>query len=207
MGGPGTWSLQRSAALIAVVVLHAGLLTLLVTLRTPTRRPPAPGFISTFISLPPPSAVLPQRERLQSTPELAPVPPVETLIETPPQIAPPSRPDASIDWNEQAQRSASAVAEPRAYRQFSHTPKTDAVTGRGPAHQAGEQYRLASGEWVVWVSERCYIVSGVPPIGLPDVLARSIPTTTVCRDNSPPPGELFKDLPAYQRYNTAPTVK
>ena len=42
---------------------------------------------------------------------------------------------------------------------------------RAPLHEAGEQYRLATGEWIVWVSPRCFIVSGVPPIGLPDVVA------------------------------------
>ena len=206
MRGPGTWSLRRSTALIAVIVLHAGLLTLLVTLRTSTR--PAPGgFVSTFIALPQPSSAPQRRERLPETPQLAPMPPVEPLIAPPAQISPPGNAGPSIDWNEQAQRAAAAVAEPRAYRQFSHTPKVDAVTGRRPAHEAGEQYRLDDGKWVVWVSERCYIVSGVPPLGLPDVLARSIPTTTVCQDDSPPPGELFKDLPAYQKYHAAPTVK
>jgi hypothetical protein len=50
-------------------------------------------------------------------------------------------------------------------------------------------------------------VSGVPPIGLADVLARSMPTTTVCQDNSPPPRELFKDLPAYLKYHAAAAVK
>jgi len=133
--------------------------------------------------------------------------PVRPPTAPPSGIAPPSISETAIDWREEARRAASAVAEPRPHREFSHTPKIDGVTRRRPAHQAGEQYRLDTGEWVVWVSDRCYIVSGVPPIGLPDVLARSIPTTTVCRDNSPPPGELFRELPAYQKYHAAPAVK
>lgn len=68
------------------------------------------------------------------------------------------------------------------------------------AHEPGEQYRLETGERVVWISLRCYIVSGVPPIGLPDVLARSIPTRTVYQDAARSPGQLFKDLAAYKTY-------
>jgi hypothetical protein len=138
--------------------------------------------------------------------ESAPVIPVEPLTAPPPEITP-NAPGSSIDWSEEARRAASALTEPGTFREFGHQPKADSEhKPRSPAHQVGEQYRIDA-EWVVWVSERCYIVSGVPPIGLPDVLARSIPTRTVCTDNSPPPGELFKDLPAYQKFHPAPTVK
>jgi hypothetical protein len=207
VGGPDTRGLRRSTALIAVIVLHTGLVSLLVTLRTSTRRPPPSGFVSTFIALPPPSTAPSPRSQVPRTLELPRVAPIEPLIEPPPQIAPLGQPDRSIDWDQEAQRSAAAITEPGTYRQFGHTAKVEAATAHRPRHEAGEQYRLATGEWVVWVSERCYIVSGVPPIGLPDVLARSIPTTTVCRDDSPPPGALFKDLPAYRKYQAAPGVK
>lgn len=208
MRGPGALR-RRSAALVAAITLHAGLLIILVTLRTPAQRPAAAGFVSTLILLTEPTRADPRRERRPPTYELAPVAPaapVERLI-TPPAISLQGPPDASIDWSEEARRAASAMAEPRTYREFSHTPKAEAESRRRPAHEAGEQYRLDTGEWVVSVSDRCYLVSGAPPLGLPDVLARSIPTTTVCKDNTPPPGELFRDLPEYQKYHAAPAIR
>jgi hypothetical protein len=197
--------------LAAVIALHAFLaVILIVALRPSTRRSTAADFVSTLIIMRAPEIRAPSSgpHLPPMSPKRAPVMPVEPLTLPPPTgISPPYAPDTSIDWSEEGRHAASAAAEPRTYREFSHTPKTDAVTGRRPAHTVGEQYRLDTGEWIVWVSDRCYIVSGVPPIGLPDVLARSIPTSTVCQDNSPPPGELFKELPAYQKYHAAPSVK
>jgi hypothetical protein len=207
MGGPGSWSLRRTAALGAVIALHGGLLILLITLRAPAERPAASGFVSTFVVLSPLPAAAPRRERPRASYQLAPVAPVEPPA-APPPVRLPSTPDTSIDWDAQAGHAAAAVTAPDEFREFGHGPRTETGPGPpGPAHQSGEQYRLDTGEWVVWVSDRCYIVAGVPPIGLPDVLARSIPTSTVCRDDSPPPGQLFKELPAYQKYHAAPGAR
>jgi hypothetical protein len=54
---------------------------------------------------------------------------------------------------------------------------------------------------VVWVSDRCHLVCEVPPMGLPQVLSRSIPTSTVCQGDTESRDDLFKDLPAYEKYH------
>jgi hypothetical protein len=41
-----------------------------------------------------------------------------------------------------------------------------------------------------------------PPMGLPQVLARSIPTSTVCQGDTESRDDLFKDLPAYEKYHS-----
>jgi len=107
----------------------------------------------------------------------------------------------SIDWGAEAERAAAAAIEAKKFREFGqHGSAQSAPQVRAPAHQAGEQYRLETGEWIVWVSDRCYIVSGPPPLGMPDVIARSIPARRVCQGDSGPRGDLFRDLPAYERY-------
>ncbi|MGH8267530.1 MAG: hypothetical protein ACRETS_09440 [Steroidobacteraceae bacterium] len=106
--------------------------------------------------------------------------------------------DTSIDWVAQARRAAAAVTSARSFREFSRNPRSDfgqEVLHSSPAHEAGEQYRLEDGEWIVWVSARCYIVSE-PALGLPGLLPN-----TVCQGDSQPRGDLFKDLPAYQKYH------
>lgn len=55
---------------------------------------------------------------------------------------------------------------------------------------------------MVWVSDRCFIASDPAPLGQPDILARAAASRTVCKGD---PGwsrpDLFKDLPAYQKYH------
>lgn len=206
MGGPRTWGLRRGVAFAAVVALHAGLvLTLTVALRTPTRPSSPTDFISAliFLSAPALPAASANRRRREVASEILRPAPVEQP-ETPlPQISFPGSADTSIDWSAEARRAAVAVTTVPKVREFGRIPKTGSVEGpphRAPAHTAGEQYRGRDGEWIVWVSDRCYIVSGVPPLGLPDVLARSFPTRTVCQGDSGPRSDLFKDLPAYRKY-------
>lgn len=206
MGGPRTRGLRRGIAFAAVVALHAGLvITLTVAFRTPTS-PSSTEFISAliFLSAPPSPPASSNRRRPQLADETSPVAPVEPPTTPTPVISLPIGADAAIDWVAEARRAAAAVTSVHNVREFGQIPKAhsgQAPLRSSPAHEAGEQYRTEDGAWIVWVSDRCYIVSEVPPLGLPQVLARSIPTRTVCQGDSEPRGDLFKDLPAYQKYH------
>ncbi len=131
--------------------------------------------------------------------------PIEQLNIPPPQIDFPTGADTSIDWFAEAGRAAEAAIAAPHTRSFGKIPQAPSWLGSShsaPTHQAGEQYRLETGESIVWVSDRCYIVSEPPPLGMPDVFARSLGTRTVCQAPAgPPPGELFRDLPAYKKYH------
>jgi hypothetical protein len=202
VGGPRQ-NIRSGAALAAVVTLHVGLVfTLIITLRTPPQSRVS-DFVTAviFLSERPALAASPNFGRLPFTP--APITPVEPFPPLPPEVGLPNIPNASIDWDSEGKRAAGAVSGESAIREFGRNPATDLEQQKsrpGTPHEAGEQYRLGD-EWIVWVSPGCYIVSSVPPLGMPDVLARSIPTRTVCQDNSKPPGELFKGLPAYKKYH------
>ncbi len=112
--------------------------------------------------------------------------------------------DNAIDWAAEARRAAGGVTAPQKFREFGRTP--GAGSGQGPrrsvpAHEAGEQYRDEFGEWIVWVSDRCYLVSDTPTLAMPWVLARSIPSRVVCQADSEHRSDLFKDLPASRKYH------
>jgi len=109
-----------------------------------------------------------------------------------PEFTLPSAPRTSIEWDAEAARAAAAVAGRPKIHEFGHIPEGAilAAPHSMSAHQAGDQYRDLDG-WVVWVSDSCYLVSGIPPLGVPDVIARSIPTRTVCRDDSKPSEAVF----------------
>jgi hypothetical protein len=206
MGGSRGSSPGRTVAFALVVAGHAGLLLILMLAldaRTRPRALAAPVGTLILLSLP----VAPDRRLRRNVSETA---PIERLalppIPPPPDIQLPDDTHTSIDWLAEARRAAGiATAAPRT-RPFGEMPKAPSWLGpsrSSPTHRAGEQYRLETGESVVWLSDRCYIVSEPPPLGMPDVLARSLGTRTVCQaPPGPREGELFKDLPAYKKYHS-----
>jgi hypothetical protein len=110
----------------------------------------------------------------------------------------------TIDWAAEARRAAPGVTAPQKFREFGRIADAGSRQGprrSAPPHEAGEQYRDEFGEWIVWVSDRCYLVSDTPTLGMPQVLARSLPSRTVCQADSGPRSDLFKDLPAYRKYH------
>jgi len=204
VGGPHTGTVRQATVFAVVVALHAGLFGILAfALRTSTwPRNPSAELITTFITLPAPMPPEINRPHAPFPAESA------SISAARPPPAPPSQisvPGASIDWTAEAERAArAAIAPPRA-RAFGEMPQApDWVHSAptSPKHYAGEQYGLGTGEYIVWVSDRCFIVTEPAPLGTPDVFARSLVTRTVC---PPPPapreGELFKDLPAYKKYH------
>jgi hypothetical protein len=194
----------RTVGFAVVVAGHAGLLLILMLALDARTRPRAlAGPVGTLILLSLP--VPPDRRLKRDASETAPIEPLALPPIPPPDIQLPDDAHTSIDWLAEARRAAGvATAAPRT-RSFGQMPKAPSWLGpsrSSPAHRAGEQYRLETGESVVWVSDRCYIVSEPPPLGMPDVLARSLGTRTVCQAlPGPREGELFKDLPAYKKYH------
>jgi hypothetical protein len=206
VGGPKTRGLRRGFAFAAAVGLHAGLvITLTAAFRTSTSPSSSTEFVGAliFLSAPLPPVASSNRRRPQVANKTSRVAPVEPPTPLPAVISFPIGADTAIDWVAEARRAAAAVTGARKVREFGRNPADSghAPLRSSPAHEAGEQYRTADGGWIVWVSDRCYIVSEVPPLGLPQVLARSIPTRTVCQRDSEPRSDLFKDLPAYEKYH------
>jgi hypothetical protein len=192
----------RGVALVAVVLLHVGLVAVLCLAMRNTHGGAAPDLVTTLIvlDLPP----LAREERLPDPRKPTFSATRSTAITVPPL---PSEPQsAPTDW-EAAARGAAAATLPSAPRSLDHNPATEAPQASpspsAAVHHAGEQYRdPADGTSIVYVSDHCYVAATAAPMGTADVLARARITSTVCKGD---PGwsrpDLFKDLPAYQRYH------
>jgi hypothetical protein len=110
-----------------------------------------------------------------------------------------------IDWADQAHAVADSIAattdarESRLAPDFTTPQKS--IFPEPPAHHAGEQHRLDTGEWIVFISDSCYqISSSFPPV--PTALDNGIGLSTFCLDSANTPrGDLFDQLPAYKRYH------
>jgi hypothetical protein len=195
---------RRGVALLAVIVLHTGLVAVVaLALHNRDREIQAPEVISlTFLDLAPPAA---EPWVPQGKPPFASRP--SSAITLPPMTPPEAQ--ERIDWDAEARGAANEATGARRVRPFGRNPATQAAPAPGgpesAVHHAGEQYRDADGTSVVFISDHCFIASSPPPPGTPDVIARGIPTRTVCRGD---PGwsraDLFKDLPAYGRYHQLP---
>jgi len=124
-------------------------------------------------------------------------PPEIELVPIPPEVT-----GRTIDWAMEAERAAAAISNAPKTREFGSHREANSQQKQqhpAPAHQVGEGYRDPYGNTIIWVSDKCYVVSERGVLGAPDVLARSRPTYTTCVDTSAPEGELFKDLPAYKK--------
>jgi hypothetical protein len=102
-----------------------------------------------------------------------------------------------VDWKEEAHHAAEAVADDN--RAPAAADKPDSASPASPSwfpppqHHAGDQFRSDTGEWVVWINERCYQVSEWTPIAGAAV-GVSLPRTICPQPSSTPRGDLFRDL-------------
>jgi hypothetical protein len=196
---------RRGIALLAVVVLHVGLVAVVVLAlheRNSTRTPEAVTL--TFLDLP--SQTL-QAPAVPGKPPFSPA--RSTAITLPPMTQ--DQTPGQVDWHAEAHEAVQPSGV-RPARPLDANPATGAMSAPGApdiaVHHAGEQYRDADGTAIVFVSDHCFVASPPPPLGTPDVIARAAPTRTVCRGD---PGwsraDLFRDLPAYGRYHQLPAPK
>jgi hypothetical protein len=110
-----------------------------------------------------------------------------------------------IDWADQAHAVADSVTADTDRRDTRSARITTAprksVFSKPAAHHAGEQHRLDTGEWIVFISDNCYqISSAMPPV--PVAAGNGAGQSTFCLDDSDTPrGDLFDQLPAYQKHH------
>lgn len=195
---------RRGVALLAVIVLHVGLVAVVaLALRDRNSAMRTPDVVTlAWLDLTPRT---PQVWAPPGKPPFARQP--STAINLPPLIPPEAQ--GPIDWHAEAQGMGTRAIGLRRPRPLGGNPATEAAQApSSPAtavHHAGEQFRNADGTAIVFVNDHCFVASAPPLLGTPDVLARAVPTRTVCRGD---PGwsraDLFRDLPAYERYHRQP---
>lgn len=172
--------------------------------------PPMQTAITTLVLLPKATTRRTDGAGDPPEPHLAPVVPIEPVVPSPSAITYPSADDtvAPVDWAAEAHKAAAAITNSNAMP--SAPPdrrKTSSAPGPRPwfphsAHHAGEQYKTNDGDSIVWISDKCYVKSSKQLLGVPDLIARSMLSGTVCPGNSGTArGDLFEELPAYKKHH------
>ena len=205
MDGARTWNPQRAGALGVVLAIHIALIAVVVvSFRGPHSSSPIQDIIGTWIALPTVSVARPSGLWHSQQAPSSPISPIQ--IELPKVESVPILSEDSggiVDWAEEARTEGANLRDGPKTSEFGVFPRAqfDGPAPSGPIHRAGESLRDAEGNKTVWVTDSCYIVSEAPPLGTPDVLARTQPTHMACVDRSAPEGELFKDSSAYKKYH------
>jgi hypothetical protein len=112
-----------------------------------------------------------------------------------------SAPQSTVDWMSElhsvaADANSDRAGQGRATGKAASQP--DSLWPQ-PLHHAGDQYTLETGELVVWVSDRCFLVSEPPTLGTPNAFAHLALTHTQCTGSPGPRSDLFKELPEYKK--------
>ena len=207
MDDRNVWRPSQYGVLLVVLALHVITIAVLIAsskslrLSVPTMAP------IEIIFLPPVTA---QRVRTDTSPS----PPLEKTRVTPsvdatlalsPELVPAvGTSGVPIDWADQAHTVASIVVNTDTGESplapDLATPQKS-IFPEPPAHHAGEQHKLDTGEWIVFISDNCYQISSAIP-AVPTALDNGIGEPTFCLDNSNTPrGDLFDQLAAYKRYH------
>jgi hypothetical protein len=195
------WGLPRYVTLFVVLALH---MALLAALMTASRNQPVSVSANESVELlylPPPTIPKIRAEnsrlrRLSGDTAITMAPPVlDSVLPAPSPPAVPADGNGSgpgVDWAAEARRAIHAF-EIRTHQ----PPKNISVSG-SPAEEhwwlpgrrhAGDQFKTASGDWIVWIDASCYQVA---TSATTSVLGPSLPRTICLRESSarqdtPPP--------------------
>ena len=200
------WRPSQYRTLVVVLAIHVAVIAALIA-SSKTLRLSVPAM--TLIEV----AFLPQATARRVRTETSPSPPLDRTRVTPsvdailslsPELVPAAGTfGVPIDWADQAQTVANSIvadtdAGASGVAPGLATPQKS-IFADPPAHHAGEQHRLDTGEWIVFVSENCYQISSAIPT-LPAAPDNGMGQSTFCLDSSSTPrGDLFDRLPAYKK--------
>ena len=197
---------QRAAALLAAVLLQAGLVTAIVFgFRVAERARPVEEFVTALLWLPPkvqtvaPVPKSPVARPRQRVPQSMSVSQVAAPTADASGVA--GSPPASVDWWREADLEVARTAEDLGRFIPPTQGRPQAIT---PAHRAGESYVDGSGNRIVWLSARCYMISEAPQLGTSAILANAQPTRTSCLGAPYSRSDLFKDTAAFRRRHPEP---
>ena len=192
MGESNRWPSSRYAALLVVLMFHAAVLTALLMGSGTLGLPIASVDSVQLLYLAPMSFPkvrsddpLPRRVTGRTALSMAtPVPASPSISDTPALAASSVGRGSGVDWTLEARRALNAFEirqhQPAVNKSVSTQPGEDNWWPRGP-HRAGERFKTADGDWIVWIDANCYqVASPGPSIYAPGA---TLPRT-VCRADS-----------------------
>lgn len=191
MGAPQAPDRRRYVILAWVLCAHVALLAALLTL------PPSAPAGSTanplkLLYLPPtpaakirPNNFRPQRLGLDTLVSIA--PPVPGSLDMAPASSGADGNGVGVDWRAEARRAVQAFEIRNNKDRNSPAPSRVTTTDEWwpwAQHHAGEEYKTAGGDWIVWINSSCYQIARAksPDAGLGTVLPE-----TVCPDKAAKP--------------------
>jgi hypothetical protein len=206
MDEPHKWGSSRYIVLFAVSTLHVALvIALIIFARSRILLSFAPNPIELLalppspapkIRLPPPA---PTDRPKKATPSA--VPPA-AAITIDPSAAPADEAGPPVNWAQEALSVAAGLAKevsPERREGSALAPPVKSPFAPPPAHHKGEQYPSADGQWIVFVSEDCHQVSKSITT-ITNATNTGFGVQTYCtRHSKKPRGDLFDQLPAYQK--------
>jgi hypothetical protein len=201
-------SRSRYGVLLVVLAFHVAMIALLMA-SSKTLRLFLPTPILVEVVFPPPATAQRVRTDVSPSPPLEMtrvIPSIDATLNLSPALVPAAGTfGIPIDWADQAHAVADSIVantdagESRLESDLTTPQKS--IFPEPPAHHAGEQHRLDTGEWIVFINDNCYQVSSAIPT-VPAALGYGIGQSTFCLGNSDTPrGGLFDQLPAYQRHH------
>src|ERR1700728_535139 len=194
MDQSNVWGFPRYFTLLIVLLFHLALLALLLTasptgdVPLSTNQPVELVYLAP-VSFPKIRAENSLPHRLHSDIAMSIAPPVLDSSSLPlsPSASGSDGNGSGVDWKAEARRAVQAF-EIRKHQ----PPNNDTVSRSSPEdtwwpeakHHAGEQYKTASGDWIVWINASCYQVatSAANPSA-----SGAMPPQTICpcRPNAP----------------------
>jgi len=164
------WGLPRYVTLLVVLAIHWALLTLLMTSRSRevalSTNVPVELLFLRPVAAPPirPENSRPHRSSGDTAISIAP-PVLESVLPSMSPLAPASDGNGSgsgVDWAAEARRAL------QAFEIRKHQPPSNSSVSGTPAeqnwwprakHRAGDQFKTAGGDWIVWINASCYQVA------------------------------------------------
>ena len=169
MDQSGGWGLSRYVTLLVVLALHLAIFAALLLASRPGQIAVSGNSPVELVYIPPASAPKIRAENAHPKPLKG-----DTAVSIDPlmlgSIGPSQAPSAAasngdgsgVDWRAEARRAV------QAYEIRHHEPQSDDLVSGSPAeerwwprsrHTAGEQYKTANGDWIVWINSNCYQVA------------------------------------------------
>lgn len=165
------WGLPRYVTLLVVLTLHLALIAALVMSQTGSL-PTSTVHSVELLFLPPVHLPKVRSEngpprRLSSDTAITIAPPVLDSPSTSPAAGSSSDGSGSgVDWAAEARRALQAFEirnhQPPSNKSVSSEPADDNWWPRAQ-HHAGEQFKTANGDWIVWINASCYRVASSGP--------------------------------------------
>jgi len=190
MDEPNKWGLPRYATLLVVLMLHLAVVAaLLMTSQTRSLHTSTANSVQLLflprVNLPKVRSENARPHGLSGDMPIPIAPPVLDSLSS--SMSPASASSSAgrgsgVDWAAEARRAL------RAYEIRRHNPSSEYLISTNPAednwwpqHHAGDQYKTANGDWVVWINANCYQVASSDPCAY--ALGALLPQT-ICRGQS-----------------------